>query len=416
MALTLTRTAIDSIVARAADGRERLELADDREPGLRIRAGERGAKWSVLARSPTGERIRVPLGTWPGVGISEARDAARAAKKKIEKGVNPNVERKEAREHSTVRELLDVYDRARLAGLRSGRATKLSLDVALKALLDRDPITLTRRDVAGVIDKKAKTAPVHANRMLAYMRAFFGWSVGRGHMVENPAAHISMPTPETARERTPVLAELAEIWNAAGTLGYPFGAAVRLMMATGARREEIAAMRVDELDLSDDADPPAWTLPAERSKNGRSIRVPLSPLARDALVAALASRPKDAPLVFTTTGTTSVSGWSKAKARLDSLIAAKRTEEAAKEGRRPEPLAPWRLHDLRRSFATLACDVLHIDPAVADRCLNHVGASTTSTIGRVYGRSEMFDQRKAALFAWSALLEAAVAQVPGNGR
>lgn len=65
--------------------------------------------------------------------------------------------------------------------------------------------------------------------------------------------------------------------------------------------------------------------------------------------------------------------------------------------------------DLRRSFATNACDVLQIDPAVADRCLNHVGASTTSTISRVYGRNEMFEQRRDALRKWSAFFGETVA-------
>ena len=71
-------------------------------------------------------------------------------------------------------------------------------------------------------------------------------------------------------------------------------------------------------------------------------------------------------------------------------------------------MPPWRLHDLRRGFATQACDLLQIDAAVADRCLNHVGSATTSTIARVYGRSEMFAQRRDALIRWADLLEAAL--------
>jgi hypothetical protein len=67
-------------------------------------------------------------------------------------------------------------------------------------------------------------------------------------------------------------------------------------------------------------------------------------------------------------------------------------------------MAPWRIHDFRRSFATIACDRLHIDPAVADRCLNHIGSATSSAISRVYQRGEMFEQRSKALRRWAKLL------------
>ena len=115
-------------------------------------------------------------------------------------------------------------------------------------------------------------------------------------------------------------------------------------------------MRMAELDVAD-PECATFTLPSERSKNGRAIRVPLSPLALAALTPAIAGRPAldekagQVQLVITTTGFTPASGWSKAKARLDSLIAMTRAQRAAEEGREPTAMEPWRLHDLRRSFA-----------------------------------------------------------------
>jgi len=144
-------------------------------------------------------------------------------------------------------------------------------------------------------------------------------------------------------------------------------------------------------------------LPAARSKNGRAIRSEFPPAVGKILIRAIASRPAGSHLVFSTNGSTPISGWSKAKTRIDGLIAADDAEF-------PDamPLAPWRFHDFRRSFATIASDELGIDRAVADRCLNHVGASTTSTISRVYARSELFDQRREALRAWSDAVLTAV--------
>ena len=58
------------------------------------------------------------------------------------------------------------------------------------------------------------------------------------------------------------------------SLGYPFGPMVKLLILTGQRREEVAAMTRDEIvgDL--------WTIPKERAKNGVVHQVPLSPQAR----------------------------------------------------------------------------------------------------------------------------------------
>jgi len=253
------------------------------------------------------------------------------------------------------------------------------------------------------VDRIADRAPIHANRTLAYIKSFFSWALSRGYLEINPVAAMAKPVREVARDRTPDLFELVEIWNATGLLAYPFGHAVRLLILTAGRRDEVAAMRVREVEFGLNGDL-CWTLPADRSKNGRSIRTALSASARTVLEEALGARPTNSPFVFTTNGTSPISGWSKAKSRLDALIAQNRSNSGIKVDAMP----PWRIHDLRRSFATLACDILMIDPAVADRCLNHIGASSTSTISRVYGRNEMFDQRKDALNRWAALLEKSI--------
>jgi len=347
------------------------------------------------------------------MGIPEARKAAQDVKRKAEAGENPNEAKRAARSHTNLRELIELYAKAKLSQLRTGVQAKRAIDAALAKFMDRDPASITRRDIAGAIDKIATTAPTHANRSLAYTKAFFNWAIGRGHLTSSPAEGVSKPAAEVSRDRTPTVSELVEIWNAADRLAYPFGHAVQLLIATAMRREEVTGMSVTELDEAG-AGEGVFTLPAGRSKNDRAIRVPLSPLARATVEHAMAARPviertgKQSALLFSTTGSKPASGWSKAKARLDSFIMEARAAEAAETGEAAVAMPPWRLHDLRRAFATAACDILHIDPAVADRCLNHVGASTTSTISRVYGRSEMFDQRRAALIAWSALLERAI--------
>ncbi len=175
------------------------------------------------------------------------------------------------------------------------------------------------------------------------------------------------------------------------------------------RREEVAAIPIAELDLEPggNADDAVWTLPGSRTKRGNALRVPLSSLAIALINEALAApeRPKDSPFVFSMTGDTSVSGYAKAKRRLDRIIRERR-EKAAKEARRePVEMEHWTIHDLRTTFSTLACEVLGADISVVDRILNHVPTATTSKIMRVYNKSELFEPRKRVLRQWAELIE-----------
>lgn len=397
----MTIALTDEFVAQAlnAPGRpERGELIDGLEAGLRLRMGSNVVTWSVTTRSPTGKRIRVSIGNWPDIGVAEARSFANRIKASFAPA-DPQQE-----QAFTVHHLFELYRARRLSQLRKGEVIGRTIEAGLSRLMAYEPSEITRRLIAQEIDAVAMRAPIQANRTLAYAKAFFSWAVGRGYLEANPAASITRPVKERVRERTPTLEELAGIWHSAGRLGYPFGPAIQLLILTAARRDEVGNMRVEELDLTGSESVGVWVLPAARSKNGRSIRNPLAPLARSILEDALQRRPDGSRWVFSTTGDRAISGWSKAKQRLDQAIA------AARRVADQPPIEPWRLHDLRRAFATAACDLLDVDPAVADRCLNHVGASTTSTVARVYGRSELFLQRKDALTRWAELLQEALAK------
>ena len=350
--------------------------------------------------------------------------------------------------------LMERYAAEVLSHLRTGDKQRRSLRRIIDPLAHVLSTDVSDAMVEEIIDDIAQTAPVHANRILGYFSAFCSWAVGERAMISSRWAVVRpaeerprdrrlsleesrdgihanrvlayakarpapggpsaaaiwkptlrrpypKPTREIARDRTPTIEEVAEIWRAAETLGYPFGHIVQLLILTAARRDEVGAMQLSEPHLPEGGDEGCWTLPSSRSKNGRALRNPLSPLARRVLERALVARVADGPFVFTTTGRTPVSGWSRAKIRLDAVIAQHRRQRGELAD-----MPSWRVHDLRRAFATAACDVLRVDPAVADRCLNHVGAGTTSTVARIYARSEMYDQRRDALNRWAELIAA----------
>ena len=103
---------------------------------------------------------------------------------------------------------------------------------------------------------------------------------------------------------------------------------------------------------------------------------------------------------FTTTGKTPVSGFSRAKAKLDEKMLAILQKEATEGGGDPEKvvLQPWRIHDLRRTVAS-GMARLGINLPVIERVLNHVSGSFGGIVG-VYQRHEFQDEKQAALEAW----------------
>src|SRR5579859_5975596 len=161
-----------------------------------------------------------------------------------------------------------------------------------------------------VIDRGA---PVHANPVLTMSKAFFKWCLERRYVTENPAAPISKQTKEVERERVLVLPELARIWHAAVKMEYPFGPIVRLLILTAQRRDEVAGMTWVEID----AEGATWTIPKERAKNGQEHKVALAPAA----LAIIEKVPRQGyQLLFSTTGKTAVSGWSRSKDRIDKIL------------------------------------------------------------------------------------------------
>jgi integrase len=430
MVAALTKTAIESALGRARSERAQIEIPDEREPGLRFRAGERSAGWSLLVRLKNGQRSRVKLGVWPGMGIAEARAAARDARALIARGGDPNAEKREAtrqavieaRNRTTLAEVLDDYSRMVLSQHRSGNGTRRALDGRkglLTPLRSRAPRSITRGEIIDLVHKVARLSPISANRKLAYASAFFNWCVDEEIIETSPAYRIRKPGREKVRERFHSIEELREIWAAAETLGYPFSHLYRLLIVLPNRREEIAGMPLSELTLGDDTTPDRgeWLLAAERTKRANALRIPLSPLARSIILEAIRhpDRPKSSKLVFTTTGDTPISGYCKGKRRLDKAILEARRARALAEGKdhsAAEPMPHWTIHDLRTTFNTHACEILDVPPHVADRILNHVATATRSKVMRVYNKSELFEPRRQALNAWAELLEERVIRDP----
>ena len=234
-------------------------------------------------------------------------------------------------------------------------------------------------------------SPTTGNRVFATLRQIFNWALDRDLITVSPMPKRA-PAPETRRDRVVSDQEIKLAWQAFEQLGPPFGAIGKLLLLTGARRDEIAEGAWSEIDLESRT----WTIPAARTKNGEPHEIPLS----DAAVEILKSLPRvegKARFVFTTNGRTPVSGFSKARQAIDAAVAHSAGATVPR----------WTLHDLRRTAAT-NLQKLGTRFEVTEAVLNHRSGSRGGVSG-IYQRHAWSAEKRQAFNAWALVVDAIVA-------
>ena len=227
----------------------------------------------------------------------------------------------------------------------------------------------------------------------ASLSRLFAWAQRTRRVTANPVSDVHPPAPPLkARDRVLSDSELKVLWTATDPTHEPlFGAPTRLLLLLGQRLGEVVGMRATE--LSQDANGNViWSLPGNRTKNGRPHTIALPKLGCDIL----ASVPRSGDLVFSTNTSRPISGWSKASRR----IAARMASIARKE------IPEWRLHDLRRTAATGMAEI-GIPPHIVEACLNHVSGAKSGVAG-TYNRAAYGPEKKVALERWAAHIEGIV--------
>ena len=160
-----------------------------------------------------------------------------------------------------------------------------------------------------------------------------------------------------------------------------------MLILTGQRRDEVAEMQWNELDL----ETRTWTIPRHRAKNNVEHEVPLSDAAIN-VINALPRIASKAGYVFTTNETNPVSGFGRAKRRLDQALF-----------KIMPGIPPWVIHDLRRTFASGSAK-LGIKLEVIEKALNHVSGSFRGIVG-VYQKHGFADEKRIALESWGKFIE-----------
>lgn len=391
----VTKSAVDGLKAGPRDA----FLWDAKIPGFGVKVTPAGNKVYLYQYRMGGRGSKVrryTIGKHGAVTADQARNEARRLAALVLQGDDPQAQKQKKRKID-VQLAFDRYldhfaeECLKVEWKASHQEVEAMLRTYALPVLRSKPLPeITAQDVSAVL-RPLRRKPASRSKLFAIMRRLFRWAKSEGDLVgPSPMADMEAPDPPAERDRWLRDWELALVWEAAADLGYPFGPMVRMLILTGQRRNEVSDLPWQEIDRSE----ALWSLPAARAKNGEAAYIPLSSLAIDEL-GSIAKRKKKADwprtgFVFTTTGSSPVSGFSRAKSRLDKLIT------KANDG---NPLDEWTLHDLRRTLTT-GMQRLGVRFEVTEAILNHKSGSRSGVAG-VYQRHDWAPEKRAALDAWA---------------
>jgi integrase len=405
--MKLTKDTIRDLEAPAGKS-EVIYFDDELERfGLRIRSGGKRT-WIVQYRRRNGKSTKSTIGDASTLDVDRARKEAKKRLAQHTLGGDPQADKaaERARSALTLGAKLDNYleyyaskeRRGKKLHDRTREETERYLRDHWKPLHGERLDHITRKDVAGRLAViKRQNGPVAAARARVALSGFFSWAIGEGFADANPVIGTNKPAEPEARDRVLLNEEIADVWAACRDDEY--GRIVKLALLTGTRRDEVGGMTWEEVDLSRGT----WSIPGERTKNGRPHMLPLAATTVE-IIQSIPKREKRKRLFGEGEG--SFSGWSKAKTALDKRILDAR-QKTAGEGATVKPMKDWRLHDLRRTCATIMADRLGVLPHVIEAVLNHVSGHKAGVAG-VYNRALYEREMREALTRWADYVRAIV--------
>jgi integrase len=333
-------------------------------------------------------RLRIGNST---VSAEMARKAAKNALAAAQLGQDPQTEKvaSRAQDQRQFRTVVAEYLQAKQPKVKPKTyrdVERYLTDDYFKPLHNKPVDNIERADVSLSLTRIDRDcgSPTAA-RARTTLNAFFGWAMSMGLAESNPVIGSIEPQDSKPRERVLTDAELVEVWEAADDDA--FGRIVKLLILTGQRRTEVGGMRWDELD----AVKGTWTIPDTRTKNKRTHTITLPPMAWDIINEV----PRESGRNFLFGIRAGFGHWGL-KQDLDGML---------------KGVAPWTLHDLRRTMATRMGDI-GVQPHIIEAALNHQSGAKKGVAG-IYNRSSYTHEVKAALALWADHVRALV---DGDGR
>lgn len=429
----ITKRAVDALPI--PDHGKRAYLWDETLKGFGVMVTDKGAK-SYLIQYRIGGRgsptRRVTIGRHGSPWTAErARDRAAELLEQVRRKVDPFEAEKEALRSLRVeaeakakaeRELAvlgfgsvaaDYIERDAKKNLRRWKEQEAVIERDLKpAFGDRPLPSITADDINDQLEKVRDRSSSAALKAYVALRAVFAYAHVKHRKLfpesASPLKDVDRPEGGGQRDRHLNDWELRVMWEASKVIGSPFGSIYQLLLLTGMRLREVAEGCWSEIDFEQSV----WNVPANRSKNGKAHWVHLS----DPALKIIKAQPKigKCDFLFTTNGSTPVSGFSRAKKRLDAAMLRIMQNDAEDAGRDPadEALEPFVIHDTRRTFAR-GCQRLGQPPEVVERLLGHI-TDTESGLKGIYQTYAFENERIDATDRWAAKLLNVISSQSGS--
>ncbi|MFC4671977.1 tyrosine-type recombinase/integrase [Seohaeicola nanhaiensis] len=392
-------------------------------PGLHLQVTSGGGRSWVLRAKVGSLRRDIGLGSFPGVTLSQARDKARDARAKIERGIDPVEQRKAVKAALIAAQRRGLtFDKAaekclvaKLEAFKNAKhrqqwentlATYASPELGKMLVQD-----ITTQDVLRVLHPLWLEKTETASRLRGRIEAVLSWATVAGHRVgDNPARWAGnlkelLPAPSkvaTEGNHPAISLDDAKRWFVALQNRDGFGArALEFLALTATRSQEVRGAEWDEIDL----DKALWVIPAARMKMGKEHRVPL-PSGAKALLEAL-PRFEDNPLVFPAPrgGKLSDMTLSATMKRMhEGEVAEGRSGFVDRTSKRTA--VP---HGLRSTFRDWVAERTTFPGDMAEVALAH---RISNAVEASYRRGDMIEKRRSMMTAWEQFLNHSL--VPGD--
>lgn len=336
------------------------EVADGACPGLRARCGASGVVWSVMV-TEAGTRRRIEVGGWPEIGVPEARERAAKLKAGTKVVKKPGL--------LTLDRLIDLYGREAGSKNSSWPESERNVRKVFASMLERDD--LTPEELQRTAD--AYPAKQSAGAAVRYIKPILKWGAKRGYVERGLGADLDQPARVQKRSRVLSNEELMKVLPVLGKTGHD--GAARMMLLTACRREEVCAMRFEDIEMD------VWYVPGSIRKNGEEHIVPLTVDAQTVVGA----QGRTSGLVFLGDRGKPLQNWNRWQEKI--------YERTGTEG--------WHRHDLRRTAATLL-GKNGVPPFVVEMVLGHKEAHTD--LAGIYNQSRYDKEVEEALQLLSDLL------------